>query len=402
MQQTTHAPQPQGSTPPDPEQAIGRRAAMTLVRTAAAGMAGWSLYVVARHYELPRPLAAGAGLVFDGAAYLALRMATDAMRAGRSAAAPISATIAMAATSVYLNLVHARFTGGGRPAEVLYASPAVALLLVSVLSWAAERAAARAERGETPMRMPAYGALGWVLARGQAYDALKEKAVAHVTSGAPSQHQPASLPAGRTAEDVIAAEFAEIGPAAAVQRVAAANPGATDAEIAAILADYQVTLTPGHVALLLERAAPTVKLDRMADPEKPPAALEQAADPAVRAAVAAVCAVLGPDATPAQVADQLVEARVITDPEVALRRVTAQMVRDGAHHGAPQVTGKSKAEAITEIAEWCGDGAPADLIVQVLAHQAISVSDGHVRNEISRAAARARRKASPKIGFGAP
>jgi hypothetical protein len=382
------------STPPDPEQAVGRRAAMTLVRTAAAGMAGWSLYVVARHYELPRPLAAGAGLVFDGAAYLALRMATDAMRAGRSAAAPISATIAMAATSVYLNLVHARFTGGGRPAEVLYASPAVALLLVSVLSWAAERAAARAERGETPMRMPAYGALGWVLARGQAYDALKEKAVAHVTSGAPPQHQPASLPEGRTAEDIIAAEFAEIGPAAAVQRVAAANPGATDAEIAAILADYQVTLTPGHVALLLERARPTVKLDRVAT-ETPPAALDHA-DAAVRAAVATACAALGTAATPGRVADQLVEARVITDPDEALRRVTDLMVRDGAHHGAPQVNTMTKAQAITEIAEWCGDGAPADLIVNVLAHQGVTVSDSHVRNELSRA----RRKASPKSGFG--
>jgi hypothetical protein len=246
---------------------------MTLVRLAAACMAGWSLYVVARHYHVPALLSVVAGLVFDGVAYMCLRMASDAVRAGRSAAGPVLATIGMAGISIYLNLVHAQFTGGGRPAEVLYASPAVGLLIVSALAWAAERATARAERGETPMRMPAYGALGWVLAREQAITNLRERAVAHVTSSSSAAHQPASALPTRTAEDVIAADLAEIGPAAAVQRVAAAQPNATDEEIAATLATYRVAVTPGQVALLLERAAvPTARLDRLDRTPQPPTA----------------------------------------------------------------------------------------------------------------------------------
>lgn len=77
-----------------------------------------------------------------------------------------------------------------------------------------------------------------------------------------------------------------------------------------------------------------------------------------------------------------------------------QMVREGAHPGAPQVTAATKAGAIIEVAEWCGDGAPIDRIVQVLARQGITVSDSHVRSELSKA----RRKASakPGFGFGAP
>lgn len=72
----------------------------------------------------------------------------------------------------------------------------------------------------------------------------------------------------------------------------------------------------------------------------------------------------------------------------------------GAHPGAPQVSGLTKATAIAEVAEWCGEGAPSDLIVQILAHRGVTVTDSHVRSELSKA----RRKAGPKtsFGFGAP
>lgn len=123
-------------------------------------------------------------------------------------------------------------------------------------------------------------------------------------------------------------------------------------------------------------------------------------DTTVRAAIAAARTVLGPDATPAHVAAQLVHAGILPDPETAVRVVAEHMVRDGAHRGAPQVTGMSKASAITTIAEWCGDGAPSDLIVQILAHQDHKVTDSQVRNELSRA----RKKAPAKttFGFGKP
>ncbi|MFJ5070228.1 hypothetical protein ACIQC7_27845 [Kitasatospora sp. NPDC088556] len=324
------------ASPPETS-AYGWTAAMALVRTAAACMAGWSLYVVARHYHVPRPLALGAGLVFDGVAYLCLRSASEAVRAGRSAAGPILATLGMAATSIYLNLVHAQFTDGGRPAEVLYAAPAIGLLVVSALSWTAERATARAARGEIPMRMPAYGALGWLLAGSTAYDALKDKAEAHVSGTSPT-HQPTSTPAARTAEDVIAAEFAEIGPAAAVQRVAAASPGATDAEVAEILSTYRVTVTPGQVALLLERAAvPSVTLDRVPQP-------------------------------------QPVDKPHALDPIKVMRG------------DAPQVSGMPLSSAITTMARHLGGlNAEPKQVVQALALQGMATDNAYVRTSLSRA-----------------
>jgi hypothetical protein len=330
------------TTPPDWARTaaanLGRHAAMGLVRTAAAATAGWSLYVVARHYGVPWGLAIAAGLVFDGVAYLCLRSASDAIRAGRSAAPSIIATLGMATVSVYLNLVHADITHGGRPAEVLYAAPAVGLLVVSALAWNADRATARAARGESAFRLPSFGLWGWLLAHEEAGTAVREQAVAHVTSGASPTHQPASALPARTAEDVIAAEFAEIGPAAAVQRVAAANPGATDAEVADILATYRVTVTPGQVALLLERAAvPTVRLDRV--PQPPATDEHPALDP----------------------------ARLM-------------------HRDAPQVSGMSKVDAITAMARHLGGlNAEPTAVVQLLALQGMSTDNAYVRTALGRA-----------------
>ncbi|MFD0347313.1 hypothetical protein ACFQ0M_17140 [Kitasatospora aburaviensis] len=142
----------------------------------------------------------------------------------------------------------------------------------------------------------------------------------------------------RNIEDVIAAEFAEIGPAAAVQRVAAANPNADDAEIADILATYQVTLTAAQVGLLLERAAvPTVRLDRV---PQPPATDEHPA----------------------------------LDPAQAMRG------------DAPQVNGMSLAGAIATMARHLGGlDADAKTIVQRLALQGMATDTAYVRAALSRA-----------------
>ncbi|MGW3072348.1 hypothetical protein [Kitasatospora sp. NPDC001132] len=338
------------TTPPDWARTaaanISRHAVMGLVRTAAALMAAWSLYAVARHYGVPKGLALTAGLVFDGIAYLCLRSASDAIRAGRSAAPSILATLGMGATSVYLNLVHADITNGGHPAQVLYASPAVGLLIVSALSWNADRATARAARGEDAFRLPSFGFWGWALATEEATTAVRERAIAHVTSGASATHQPASALPALAAEDAIAAEFAEIGPAAAVQRVAAAHPNATADEIADTLAAYQVTVTPTQVALLLDRAAvPTIRLDRIS---KPPAAEEHPA----------------------------------LDPAHAMRG------------DAPQVSGMTKGDAITTMARHLGglDAEPA-AVVQLLALQGMATDNAYVRTALSRAR-RAEQKAN--------
>lgn len=94
---------------------------------------------------------------------------------------------------------------------------------------------------------------------------------------------------------------------------------------------------------------------------------------------------------------------VLTAPpaEPPAEPATEQEGAAGAHPGAPQVSGLTKATAIAEVAEWCGEGAPSDLIVQILAHRGVTVTDSHVRSELSKA----RRKASQKttsFGFGAP
>ncbi|MCG6493417.1 hypothetical protein [Kitasatospora sp. A2-31] len=317
---------------------IAWHAAMAIVRPAAAAMAGWSLYVVARHYGMPHWLAFFCVAVFDGIGMGCLYQATEAVRAGRSAFTAIIATLGMASISVYLNIQHARIIGRGLPAEVMFATPAVGLLVLSALSWAATRANARAERGESPMRLPTYGLWGWVLAPQQAAEALQQRARAHVTSGASPAHQPASLPPARTAEDVIAAEFANIGPAAAVQRVAAANPGADDAEIAEILATYRVTLSAAQVGLLLERAAvPTVRLDRV---PKPPNVDEHPA----------------------------------LDPAHVMRG------------DAPQVNGMSLAGAITTMARHLGGlDADAKTVAQHLALQGMATDTTYIRTALSRA-----------------
>jgi hypothetical protein len=326
---------------------FGWNTAMTLVRTAAACMAGWSLYVVARHYDVPRPLALTAGLVFDGVAYMCLRMASEAVRAARSAAGPILATLGMAGVSIYLNLVHARFTGGGRPAEVLYASPAVGLLIVSALAWASERASARAERGETPMRLPAYGLLGWALARAKAYETLKEKAAAHVTGGASPTHPPASQVERKDHRALLRKKFSEMDPAEAVQIAAASHPDKNHDDLVEMLATYGITVSTLDVALILgEAAVPTVTLDRVPQPAA-------AAKPAI----------------------------------------SAQM-RPNAAANAPQVGGLSKSKAITTMAQHLGGlDTPAGVIAGALAKQGLATDTAYVRHCLS-VARRAEKKAA--------
>ncbi|MGA5820844.1 hypothetical protein ACPC54_23625 [Kitasatospora sp. NPDC094028] len=332
--------------PPEPPSQFAWNLSMWIIRPAAAGMAAWSLYAVARHYDVPWQLALFASLVFDGIAMACLYQASEAVRAARSAALPILATLGMAGTSVYLNVVHARITGGGRPAEVLYATPTIGLLAVSGLSWAADRTTARAARGESPMRLPAYGALGWVLARPQAYAALKAKAAVHVTSGASTTHPPAPPVGHKDHRALLRAKFAEIPPDEAVQIAASAHPTLDHEQLAEMLTTYGITVSALDVALLLGRAAvPSVTLDRVTPP----------------------------------------------NPE-QLALVPSAMMRPRGIAEMPMVTGMSKAEAITTIANHLGglDAEPA-AVAQLLAWQGLPTDTAYIRTALSRA-----RKAAAK------
>jgi hypothetical protein len=349
QQHLTDAPPPEGSAPPS---RFTWRLAMAIIRPAAAGTAAWSLYAVARHYGVPWQLALFASIVYDGIAMGCLYQATEAVRAGRSAAAPIVATLGMASVSVYLNLVHARLIAGGRPAEVLFATPIVGLLVLSALAWAGDLATARAMRGETPMRLPAFGLLGWALAREQATDALKARAVAHVTG---TEAAPAAEPARRprTAHAAVAAHLAELDPIEAIRITADTHPQLNPGDLAQLLASYGVTVDALHVALVLGRAAaPSVRLDRMPAPDPTPL----------------------PNGQPAA--------------------LTKTVMRGEATPDMPQVSGLPLSEAIPAIHRRLTDDASPRAVVQHLALQGRATDTAYVRTALSRARARAVQEAA--------
>lgn len=338
MQQTTHATPGQGSTPPS---RFAWQLAMWTIRPAAAGMAAWSLYAVARHYGVPWGLAIVASLVFDGIAMGSLYQASEAVRAGRSAAAPMITTLGMASASVYLNIVHARFTGGGRPAEVLFTTPTLGLLALSALSWAADRSTAREARGEAPMRLPAYGLLGWALARDKAMDALKAKAVAHVTSSAsPTPHAAPARP--RTAHAVLSERFAAMDPADAIEIAADSHPQLDAAGLAQLLAAYGVTVDALEVALVLGQAAvPSVTLDRVTPPQPQPVALAKGpagiSDVPLSEAIVAIHRHLTGDTTPRAVVQQLALHGKATDTayvRTTLSRAKAKAMEEATREAA--------------------------------------------------------------------
>lgn len=359
--QTTDASPPGGSAPPSgiawpfafrPAR-IAWHAAMTVVRPAAAAMAGWSLYVVARHYGVPWQLAAAAVAVFDGVALGALYQATEAVKAGRSAATAILATLGMASVSLLLNVQHARIIHGGLPAGLLFATPAVGLLVLSALSWGATRAEARAARGETPMRLPAFGLWGWLLAHNEAAAALQQQAVAHVTGNVPA---PAvTAPRDRSARAAIRAHLAATDPVEAIELTAAANPTLSAVEIAALLVDCGVDVNALDVALVLGRAAtPSVRLDRVPAPD--PAPLPRSTGQA-----------------------ELAKAGVM---------------RGEAPADMPQVSGLPLSEAIPAIHRRLTDDVSAKAVVKCLALQGMATDTGYVRTALSRARLRAHEEAT--------
>jgi hypothetical protein len=242
----------------------------------------------------------------------------------------------MAGVSGYLNLVHADIAHGGRPAEVLYTSPSIAFLLVSAISWNDDRAAAKAARGESAFRLPSFGFWGWTLAHEQATTAVRERAIAHVTSGASPTHQPASPVERRDHRAVLRERFAKMDPADAVEIAADSHPHMDHTELAEMLATYGITVSPLDVAFILGRAVPTVILDRV----------------------------------PQQPAD---------DEQPALDR--ARMMRGD----APQVEGLTISDAIVAVHDWLGPDATPRSIAHHLALKGVATDTGYIRTVFSRA-----------------
>ncbi|BBA99259.1 hypothetical protein RVR_5800 [Actinacidiphila reveromycinica] len=285
----------------------GWRLALFVVSVAALATTGWSLYAVARHYQAPQGIAGAAVAVFDGIAYACLHLASDASANGRSAFGPRLTALAMASTSVYLNINHAHLIHGGRPAAVFFAVPTLGLLAVSEMSWAGPRAARRAELGERPYRPPVFGGIAWVLAPMLAGRTVKARAVDHIEHGgrpAPSGAAP------RSATEVLRSRFAEMDPGDAVRIAHDAQPGLPPAELAALLVTYGVIVDAVQVALVLSDTQQRITVERGDAPGPEADAVQVGELPPVTltGAIVDAAAELGPEAKSADIAS-LVEMR---------------------------------------------------------------------------------------------
>ncbi|MEU0809531.1 hypothetical protein [Streptomyces sp. NPDC005970] len=311
------------------------RAALTVVSLAAIATTGWSLYAVARHYDAPKGIGGAAVAVFDGAAYACLHLASEASKAGRSAAGARLATLVMTGTSVYLNIFHADLIGGGLAAALLFSVPTLALLAVSELSWAGPRAEARANLGERPYRLPAFGGWAWLLAPRRAGRTVRQRAVQHIENAGKTDLRNTGPSPSRRATDVLRSRFAEMDPADAIRIAHDAQPDMPPAELAALLVTYGVIVDAVQVALVLNGRPPSIDVDR-----------------------------------------------------------GDQGDADGAHHDASQVPALppvTKTQAIIDAASHLGTGATAaDIVAHVERINRITVDDSYVRTVLSREAKKAR------------
>ncbi|MFJ1581763.1 hypothetical protein ACIOC1_00300 [Streptomyces sp. NPDC088197] len=311
--------------------ALPRHLARAVIYLAAASMASWSLYVVAHDmYGVPRPLAVIVAAVFDGAALACLNLASDAVDESRSAAGPRTATLALATVSIYLNVSHARYIGGGFGAALLFASPTVALLLISDLSWAATRARVRAARGERPMTLPVFGTWGWLLAHRQAWQATVDKAAAHVTGQTSTPKEPGP---GRTATAALREHFAALDPADAVRIAHDAQPALPPAELASLLVTYGVTVDAVQVALVLHQRRPVVEIDRDTDDADPDAPQVGGRPELTKAeAILDAASALGPGAKAADVVARVARIHRITTDDAYVRTVLSRAKKNTRPH----------------------------------------------------------------------
>ncbi|MFJ3173779.1 hypothetical protein ACIPJK_23770 [Streptomyces roseus] len=297
-------------------------ASLALIGGAAAGITAWSLYIVAHDiYGVPHGLAILTAAVYDGTAIAALYLAGQAVQEGRSALGPHLATLAMAGVSVYLNRLHAVHIDGGLGATLLFATPTVALLLITGLAWSAVRARHRAAAGDTPVTLPRYGLWGWLLATEDAWAATKKRAVTHVTSSASPAPQP-HQPVDRRASSVLRRTFADMDPEDAIRFAHSATPNVPPAELAAELTSYGVHVSAVQVALVLGHAPARITLERDDAPGapqvRPPVPLNKTE------AILDAASALGPDAKAAAVVAHVKRATGLQVGESYVRTVLSR------------------------------------------------------------------------------
>ncbi|MET8297414.1 hypothetical protein ABZW02_25650 [Streptomyces sp. NPDC005180] len=297
-------------------------ASLTLIGGAAASFTAWSLYYVAHNiYDVPHGLAILTAAVYDGTAVACLFLAGQAVQERRSALGPHLATLGMAAVSVYLNRVHAQHIHGGLGAFLLFATPTIALLLVTGLAWSAARARHRAADGETPVTLPRYGLWGWLLATEDAWAATKERAVAHVTASASPAPQP-QQPSRHDASAVLRRTFAEMDPAEAIRFAHSATPNVPPAELAAELTSYGVHVSAVQVALVLGQSPARITLERDDAHDAPQ--FRGSARVSKSAAILDAASALGPEAKASAVVERVRRTTGLHVDEAYVRTVRSR------------------------------------------------------------------------------
>ena len=155
-----------------------KRAAWVLVAAFALGLSWWSLAYVARSWGVPGPLSWVVSAVFDGVALICADLALRAARNGDSTFAPSSALVIFAALSAWFNSYHARLVGLPWPAQVFYATPPLAAIVVTELQLRHDRRAALRARGRVADPLPAFGGATWLHKPWSTYFGLR-KVIAH-------------------------------------------------------------------------------------------------------------------------------------------------------------------------------------------------------------------------------
>jgi hypothetical protein len=311
--------------------------AQGIISPAAAGITAWSLYVVARYFGVPSGLALTTAVVFDGIALGCLHLASEAVKAGRSAAGPLAFAFGMGGISVYLNNFHADLIHGGLPASMFFSTPTVGLLALSYLSWAGVRSQARAERGDTPMRLPSYGFLTWLLASSEAGEEVRRRAVERVTG-------PTALPVAapatvhrRSADDILIEKFAALDTGEVVEILARTHPTRDTEQLADMAGRYGHPVTADEVTLILAAQRITVRRTTpAAAPAPAPAAVPAAPAPRKQ---------LTPPSAPAAPAPQGA-ATVPQGAAVGQQPALADLVRNAAALLGPGATARGIAEAV--------------------------------------------------------
>ncbi|AXH67228.1 hypothetical protein SEA_WOFFORD_31 [Streptomyces phage Wofford] len=130
----------------------------------ALALSWWSLYSMAvEFYGVPKELAFGVSIAFDGAALFVADLASKYARTEDSGFAPKLATYAFVGTSVYLNVEHAALLNYGTPGKVLFgAPPIIAGVLFELYLRFVHRSEMRAN-GLVPKRMPVFGKVSWMI-----------------------------------------------------------------------------------------------------------------------------------------------------------------------------------------------------------------------------------------------